>query len=704
MKNFGVNHYKSPKIAQNSFSPLVFINKIKASIILIKNFASMHRKLKNEKENVQRGEKTEISNKKKINWVIIFLWFCFDFMFIIYNLINIPIEITFKQKFFELNRSFIIIMGVLEIFISFKIFLSYGINKNMLYEEKIWKFITSTFFSDIFSFFFQISHLENPEDFHCFCYFLKVFALNGLFSYFLEENHTIKKAKKIYISVLLWVKYIILMHFLCCILIYFNHDESDISFTNNTYDIYIRTLYFINSNMNIFHCNLHTAKTKPTELLWSLGMNVFSLIFCIYFIKSLLKFGNNNEKNLKKILEKSFLEEKEKEKIIMCYKTNEKKRKGQEALMKLNKTLKNKILFDKYFSLLNKIPFLANNFSKKTLEDLTAKIQEKCFFDKEKIYDEKDSENFYFIFKGEIEVSMKKSINDQYFFIKKLKKNYYFGELSLFSPCNKEEKMLFRSIGRSILISINKNDFLSIVKENDIDFQVYCEIRDQICFSNNFSRLNISCYFCNNNSHETSKCPKLYYKPSPKKVIALSLQNENLFRKSFQRNLKKSKKIKKEYQKKSLCLPSFKKISLCGDSANNKKEINLNKKIPSIENSMESQNIEESNSMIIYQNSSLIMENEIDSLSILKRNENIDNGYTCNFSFLGEKETNDINNIEIDRIKIWSNYSIQNNFDYLSKVDSNQKNPLIIDYFHSNQVDCTCKKKGDYLFNKSSVK
>lgn len=233
----------------------------------MKNFLFLYTKSQNKKENLQ---------KNKIIRLLWFLWLCFDFIFIIYNTAKIPVEIAFKKKIIEFDQSFVLIIGMIEILVDLKMLFHFQINKRMLYREKIWKFISSNLFSDIFTFFFQIRHLESPENFHGFCYFIKIFALSGLFTYFLQENPHLKKAKKIYKSILIWMKYMILMHFFCCIYLYFNYETF---FTRNSWEIYIKTLYFINSNMNIFHSNLQIADTKSVDLLYALGEIIMRKIY-----------------------------------------------------------------------------------------------------------------------------------------------------------------------------------------------------------------------------------------------------------------------------------------------------------------------------------------------------------------------------------------------------------------------------------------
>lgn len=64
--------------------------------------------------------------------------------------------------------------------------------------------------------------------------------------------------------------------------------------------------------------------------------------------------------------------------------------------------------------------------------------------------------------------------------MKTIKKYDYFGERNLFNSnnYNKFTYKVNRQGYNCILLKLTKNDFLEVIKENEKDYEVYCDLRD----------------------------------------------------------------------------------------------------------------------------------------------------------------------------------------------------------------------------------
>ncbi|KAL4448668.1 hypothetical protein ABPG74_012757 [Tetrahymena malaccensis] len=101
--------------------------------------------------------------------------------------------------------------------------------------------------------------------------------------------------------------------------------------------------------------------------------------------------------------------------------------------------------------------------------------------------------------------------------IKELKKGDLFGELSFFTE--KPRCASAKSLGPCSVLSIKKKDFIKLLKEFPSDYEIYCQIHDEIVNNNNLNSLQIKCYSCDRYGHITQKCNKVHYQPDKEAVI-----------------------------------------------------------------------------------------------------------------------------------------------------------------------------------------
>ena len=89
----------------------------------------------------------------------------------------------------------------------------------------------------------------------------------------------------------------------------------------------------------------------------------------------------------------------------------------------------------------------------------------------------------------------------------KIKKKYdiigfenFFGD----KPMSFTVKALTKKV---TVLKLSQNDFLRVVKENQEDYDKFCEIRDKIQLQMNFEDLNMNCKLCFARNHDETHCP-----------------------------------------------------------------------------------------------------------------------------------------------------------------------------------------------------
>jgi len=113
----------------------------------------------------------------------------------------------------------------------------------------------------------------------------------------------------------------------------------------------------------------------------------------------------------------------------------------------------------------------------------------------------------YIIRDGEIELFIETPNKDKKISLRILKKGDFFGEISFFEgiPHNTSAK----SLSFSSLFVINKDIFLSIIKENNDDYEQFCQIKDQISLYQGFGGILNQCFSCKKGNHTILNCPIL---------------------------------------------------------------------------------------------------------------------------------------------------------------------------------------------------
>ncbi|KAL4495509.1 hypothetical protein ABPG72_020250 [Tetrahymena utriculariae] len=191
-----------------------------------------------------------------------------------------------------------------------------------------------------------------------------------------------------------------------------------------------------------------------------------------------------------------------------------------EILKLLSNKLRDEITVEINSRIIKNYQLFSNNFSDQTLRKLPFIMKEVLISPNEIIFEQEDYEDqsIYFIENGLVEIyqvsppdfsGAKKYSNDQINVIKELKSYDLFGEISFFS--GQTRKACARSINLSTLYKIERNEFITLIKENQEDFERFKMIEEQIKVQRDFSLLHLECYACKVVGHTASNCPRIHH-------------------------------------------------------------------------------------------------------------------------------------------------------------------------------------------------
>ena len=192
----------------------------------------------------------------------------------------------------------------------------------------------------------------------------------------------------------------------------------------------------------------------------------------------------------------------------------------QEIINKLSKSLKDELLFEGNGTILKKLPLFYKNFSQDTLRKLVYEMKEINFTPGDIIYSLNDNydSSLFIVRKGEVELYVETpKFLDPLTIVRSVKQGEVFGEISFFS--GKERETFARSTTFTSLYLIKETDFLNIIIGNTQDYQVFCEIRDNINVYDEYRRLFRACYSCKSKDHDSLRCPLLHLTLSKQRIL-----------------------------------------------------------------------------------------------------------------------------------------------------------------------------------------
>ncbi|KAM3130514.1 hypothetical protein pb186bvf_017423 [Paramecium bursaria] len=159
--------------------------------------------------------------------------------------------------------------------------------------------------------------------------------------------------------------------------------------------------------------------------------------------------------------------------------------------------------------------FLLKYFSKQAQQILIQNLEHINYTPQEQIYEQmsNDDYSFYIIQKGFVNIVDKTSRK----IIFKLQQGDCFGEIELLTE-NPRYSSAY-SVGFTKILKISRSNFISIIKQDQKDFEQFHMLKDQIIFK---LKSHIQCKVCFQN-HIIYDCNKLFYKPNIERIIKKEL-------------------------------------------------------------------------------------------------------------------------------------------------------------------------------------
>ncbi|CAD8074768.1 unnamed protein product [Paramecium sonneborni] len=267
------------------------------------------------------------------------------------------------------------------------------------------------------------------------------------------------------------------------------------------------------------------------ECAWSLLGVMFGLIIIFnninLFQKMMEEYSIYNIKQFKyKLSINKFMEQKqvpsELQEIIRQYLNEYWHKQGlrdleQETLVfqMLAPELKQELMYQSYGQFLQ-TTFFSKYFSKPFLKDLSEKITEVHYSAGNVIIeagDSNDDQSFYFIQSGTVIINCGNSEIVK----KKMIKGDSFGEFAFITGQARTATVYSQEYSQ--LHKISRNNFLDVLKNYPDDYEIFCNMRDGLIFSQQFETVGQFCWTCHKFDHYANSCPFTHYIPQVQNLV-----------------------------------------------------------------------------------------------------------------------------------------------------------------------------------------
>ena len=349
----------------------------------------------------------------------------------------------------------------------------------------------------------------------------------------LTELISLVKHKYFDLSLVFLIKIIqilLVSHYMACFWCYvgdYGSDNLEKSWIGNseiTYNQYISAFYFSFQTL-VFDGNLMIQPTNTLEMfclfifkliaIFNLFYNIINLVYILTDIYRKQQDARDELRDLQEYLQKNnkispFL----KSKITKLWQNQLKrvnKNKMQEKFKKISEVIPEDLKGEICLHLNDKIQlenydFFKKNFTKETIRKLSQYLIKKNYYENQEIFTKGklDDKSLYLILKGvaSANVPIKEEI--------KIKKEYdIVGFESFFG--NKLRSFTLSVLSKKLkVLKLSQEDFLKVIRENQTDYDKFCEIKDKIQFDSDFGDLFISCKICSAKNHDENQCPILF--------------------------------------------------------------------------------------------------------------------------------------------------------------------------------------------------
>ncbi|CAD8197075.1 unnamed protein product [Paramecium pentaurelia] len=212
----------------------------------------------------------------------------------------------------------------------------------------------------------------------------------------------------------------------------------------------------------------------------------------------------------------------------------------KQIIQQLPENLRDTLMIKANHSFFNKVSLFKDNFSIAFKQKLLKKINHLVLQPGQiiEIPDEKqDCPTLFYIEEGTIEVFLNQKHKQC---IRKVNKQQALGIDNFIVGTITTE--IFKSIGLSKLLILQRNDFINVLSQFPEDFETFCKLKDDILFNQDLQLFEYNCIACGMNSHKVVHCPFIHYAPQKDFIIKKFNYYKNQKRRDHLRSNNKTKR------------------------------------------------------------------------------------------------------------------------------------------------------------------
>ncbi|EWS72751.1 cyclic nucleotide-binding domain protein (macronuclear) [Tetrahymena thermophila SB210] len=207
-----------------------------------------------------------------------------------------------------------------------------------------------------------------------------------------------------------------------------------------------------------------------------------------------------------------------------------------EQLSTLSVNLQGEIKMNVFTKRLKNISLFDEIFSNETLQQIAVLMKEIIYSPDQSIIDINSKENMlYIIHSGAVVKQTHSQTNANAKEIQKLCEGAFFN-LDRFLTNSQSCQYQYKSVGISSILQLQLDVFLDTIRKNEIEYEKFMQIKDQVIYNQNFGAAKMSCLSCQQKNHQLMECPFIFYTCRKTRIINKHLNDFNKSKKNFIRN------------------------------------------------------------------------------------------------------------------------------------------------------------------------
>ncbi|CAD8200402.1 unnamed protein product [Paramecium pentaurelia] len=204
---------------------------------------------------------------------------------------------------------------------------------------------------------------------------------------------------------------------------------------------------------------------------------------------------------------------------------------GEKMMNNLDKKLKEQVAIDMYCEMLKKSRLIKQTLSLKSVQKLCSFVHEIKVPPEEIIaYQNEQANKLIFLQSGELSLICDQKLRETT--LTKINKGKFVGEKEFITQARYEYTI--RSVKFCQIAFVNYDDFLRIIREDSLEEENYCMLRDQMLFTEEKQNYGEVCYICKW-THQFKKCPLVFVHFNQDRIRKKFMITEDMNRSQYKR-------------------------------------------------------------------------------------------------------------------------------------------------------------------------